>query len=169
MTTGRPAEQGRRRWFTLLELVLVMVIICTVLGAASPSLRGFFLSRQKDDAASRIISLTRLARSRSVSDGCVYRLNFDLSRRTCGLTVQRQGSFEGLGSSLGRPFRLPEEVDVELEVMGAPGRRDHVDFFPDGRTEPATIRLTDIKGGVIEVACAAPTEDFVARAPEEEG
>ena len=142
-----------------------MVIICTVLGMASPSLRGFSLSRQNDNAAARIVSLTRLARTRSISEGAVYRLNFE--GRDCSLTVQRQGSFEPLGSSLGRAFRLPQGVSVELEVEGVEDEgRGYVDFFPDGRTEPATVRLTDIKGGVIEVACCAPTEDFVAAAGE---
>ncbi len=156
--------------FTLLELVLVMVIICTVLGAAAPSLRGFFVSRKTDDTAARILALTRLARSQAVSEGCVYRLEFRPEGRTYRLTRQRFSSFETPGNSLGGPFRVPDEVKLSLELEGPAGAgREHLDFFPDGRTEPATIRLTDIKGGVIEVVCAAPTEGFIMRIREENG
>ena len=167
MTTGRPADRRRRSGFTLLELVLVMVIICTLLGAASPSLRGFFVSRKTDDTAARIAATTRLARSRAISEGRVYRLNFDLRERTFFLTVLDEGGFRQIESSLGVPFRLPEEVQVS--IAGAYGSRAYLDFFPDGRTETATIRVTDVKGGVAEVICAAPTEAFVVRQPGKEG
>ncbi len=167
MTTGRPADRRRRSGFTLLELVLVMVIICTLLGAASPSLRGFFVSRKTDDTATRIAATTRLARSRAISEGCVYRLNFDLRERTFFLTVLDEGGFRQIESSLGLAFRLPEEVQVS--IVGAYGNRAYLDFFPDGRAEPATIRVTDVKGGVAEVVCAAPTEAFAVRQPGKEG
>ncbi len=142
-----------------------MVIICAVLGAAAPSLRGFFVSRQTDDTAARIVSLTKLARSQSVAQGRPYRLHFDIDERTYFLTSQGTAGFRPIDSRLGRPFRLPEEV--ALEVSGAYGNRDYVSFVPDGRTEPATIRLTDIKGGVSEVVCTAPTEPFVVVKPAE--
>jgi hypothetical protein len=140
-----------------------MVIICTLLGAASPSLRGFFISRKTDDTAARILAVTRLARSRAISEGRVYRLNFDLRQRTVFLTAPGEGGFRQIESSLGVAFRLPDEVEVE--VADAYGSRDYLDFFPDGRAEPAMIRVTDVKGGVAEVVCAAPTEAFVVQRP----
>jgi len=167
LTTGRPADRRRRSGFTLLELVLVMVIICTVLAAASPSLRGFFVSRKTDDTAARIAAATRLARSRAISEGRVYRLNFDLRERTFFLTVLDEGGFRPIESSLGVPFRLPEEVQVS--IVGAYAGRAYLDFFPDGRTQAATIRVTDVKGGMAEVTCSAPTEAFVVRQPGREG
>jgi type II secretion system protein H len=163
LTTGPRNSRG----FTLLELVLVMVIICTVLGAASVSLRGFFVSRKTHDTAARIVSLARLARSMAVSEGRPYRLVFDAARGAFYVTAQRRGGFAPPRNGLGRALRLPDEVDLQLEVPGAAGERDYVEFTPDGRAEPAVVRLTDIKGGVLEVRCAAPTEPFVVASPEE--
>ncbi len=163
MTTGPRNKSG----FTLLELVLVMVIICTVLGAASASLRGFFVSRKTDDVAVRILSLARLARSAAVSEGRPYRLVFDAGEGAFYLAAQRRGGFTRPRGGPGRAFRLPDEVSLGLEVPGAAGGRDYVEFTPDGRAEPATVRLTDIQGGVIEVRCAAPTEPFVVTSPQE--
>jgi type II secretion system protein H len=160
LTTGPHDSASARHGFTLLELVLVMVIICTVLGMASVSLRGFFVSRKIDDTAVRIVSLARLARSAAVSEGRDYRLVFDREGRRFYLARREQGGFRRPRAALGRAFRLPEEVSLELITQSA-SRRDHLTFSPDGRAEPATVRLTDIKGGVLEVRCQAPTEHFV--------
>src|SRR3972149_3661562 len=70
-------QSERSVGFTLLELILVMVILSTVLAMAAPSLRGFFASRQIQDAAAQILALTQFARSQAVSEGTTYRLNFD--------------------------------------------------------------------------------------------
>jgi Tfp pilus assembly protein FimT len=148
-------------------LVLVMVIICALLGAAAPSLRGFFISRRTDDAAARIAALARLARSQAVAEGRIYRLAFDPRGRSCYIATQRESGFERPRSSMGRPFRLPDDVEVELAVVGTTMERDYVQFMPDGRAEQATIRLTDIKGGVLEVTCAAPTELFTVSRGED--
>jgi Tfp pilus assembly protein FimT len=145
-----------------------MLIICTVLGAAAPSLRGFFVSRQTDDVAARIISLTRLARSKAVTEGRVYRLLLDARSRTIALTAQGYSGFASAGSNLGRPSLVPADVELELEVAGESANRDYIEFYPDGRTEQAVVRLTDIKGSVIEVRCAAPTELFTVRRGEED-
>jgi type II secretion system protein H len=167
LTTGRASNRRTRQGFTLLELVLVMVIICTLLGMAAPSLRGFFLSRKTNETADRIIALARLARTTAVSQGSPCRLVVDAGRRTFYLTVGQAGQFERLQTSLGSPCVLPDGVDLKLQVSGAQEGRGYVAFFPDGRAEPATFRLKDIKGGVVEVTCAGPTEPFVVTEPEE--
>lgn len=168
MSTGHKSEPGERGGFTLLELVLVMLIICTVLGAASASLRGFFVSRQTDDTAVRIVSLARLARSMAVSEGRTYRLAFGRERREFHLEAREQGGFRRPRTGLGRTFEVPDEVRLELLLAGEEPDRDYLEFSPDGLTEPATVRLTDIKGDVIEVTCAGPTDSFAITEPEDE-
>ena len=73
-----------------------MLILSTVLAMAAPSLRGFFTSRRLDDAAAQILALTQFARSQAISEGIVYRLNFDTRDRTYWLTAQKAGVFESL-------------------------------------------------------------------------
>ena len=82
-------QQNIKGGFTLLELILVMVILSTVLAMAAPSLRGFFGSRKTNDTASQILSLTQFARSQAISEGIIYRLNFDTRERTYWLTAQK--------------------------------------------------------------------------------
>ena len=97
----------------------MMVIICTVLAMAAPSLRGFFASRRTADAAAQIVALTRLARSRAVAEGRIYRLNLDVAGETYWLTVQQGGVFNNLRSEFGRFFSLPEGTLVSWELAPA--------------------------------------------------
>jgi len=145
---------------TLLELILVMVILSTVLAMAAPSLRGFFASRRIEDTAAQILALTQLARSQAVSEGIVYRLNFDTRQRTYWLTAQRAGAFEELGSGLGQVFTLPKDVNVELEEIEEEDGDTFLVFTPFGTVTAGTIRLIDRRGQAIDVTCPTVTESF---------
>ena len=152
--------RNRAGGFTLLELVLVMVLICTVLAMAAPSLRTFFASRKTQDAAAAIVALAGLARSQAVAEGRVYRLNFDVEEGTYWLTAQREGAFDELATEFGRTFVLPEGTELNLNVAAGPGEPTHVSFYPTGRVEPAEILLTGRKGDTALVACLSATEQF---------
>ncbi len=155
-----PEPRPRERAFTLLELVLVMVIFVTVMAMAAPSLRGFFASRETEDAAASIVALTQFARSQAAVEGRPYRLNFDLDELSYRLTAQSEGAFRTLGSEFGREFLLPEGTTLTLSVEGATPDRTHVGFFPNGRAEVATIRLTGRHGKSIEIASLSPAEPY---------
>jgi prepilin-type N-terminal cleavage/methylation domain-containing protein len=146
--------------FTLLELVLVMVILSTVLAMAAPSLRGFFASRQTQDAAAQILSLTQLARSRAVCEGTAYRLNLDDKQGEYWLTSQQSGAFEKLKTDFGQVFTLPKDTVLELEGVEQDQSETFIAFTPQGTTTAATIRLIDRRGQAVVITCPAATESF---------
>jgi len=167
LTTGlrnRPAAPGCSA-FTLLELILVMVIMCTVLAMAAPSLRGFFASRKTADEAARILSLIHLARSEAVTEGRVYRLNFDAEKGEYWLTVQEGGAFRNLKTEFGRVFTLADGATAQWETRRGGGSREYVEFHPNGRTDAAIIRLTGRQGEVYDVECLSPTDRFQITCP----
>jgi len=170
LTTGPSGEAPRRRaraGFTLLELVLVMVIMCTVLAMAAPSLHGFFSSRRVADAAAQVVALTELARSQAVSEGRSYRLNVDAEEGTYWLTAQEGGAFQRISSEFGRTFRLPEGASVEWDgSLGADGRIG-IAFHAVGTTEPGILLLTGAGGEVEEIICRSATEGFEVAVPNE--
>ena len=138
--------------FTLLELVLVMLIVCTLLAIAAPSLRGFFASRETKDAAAQIIALTNLAQTQAISQGRVYRLNLDLEEGTYWLTVQEEGVFCALNNEFGRLFSLPNETVAKLEMEATPQSvtSNYIEFYPEGRCQTGSIRLVDRRGDAAE-------------------
>lgn len=145
---------------TLLELILVMLILSTVLAMAAPSLRGFFASRRIDDTAAHILALTQYARSQAISEGIVYRLNFDTRDCTYWLTAQKAGVFESLNTEVGQVYTLPKDIKLELEDIGKKDRDVFIAFTPHGTMTDGTIRLIDQGGRTLEVACPSVTESF---------
>lgn len=145
---------------TLLELILVMVILSTVLAMAAPSLRGFFTSRRGDEAAAQILALTQFARSQAISEGIVYRLNFDVQEGTCWLTAQRGGTFERLETGFGKTYVIPADLMIELDNLDQEHRDVFLAFTPHGTVTAGTIRLIDRRGRVLEVTCPTVTESF---------
>lgn len=182
--TGRSNNRKKfRGGFTLLELILVMVLISAVLAMVSPSLRVFTKSRAVANATSDIVALTEYARAQAVSEGRVYRLNFDRDKGLFWLTAQAGAVFQSLGNEFGRTFSLPEGVKADwltppvlplstdvpgLWLPGQSGSRDSAEttvpvsiaFYPDGRTEACGFRLTDSRGEIRDVVCSSPTEHF---------
>ena len=156
-----------RRGFTLLELVLVMVILSTVLAMAAPSLRGFFASRQTHDTAAQILALTQLARSQAISEGIIYRLNFDTRERTYWLTAQQAGTFEKLKTGFGQIFTLPKDMVMELEGIEEQDSEMFLAFTPQGTVTAGTVRLIDRGGRALEVTCPTVTESFSIVEPEQ--
>jgi prepilin-type N-terminal cleavage/methylation domain-containing protein len=153
-------QQNIERGFTLLELILVMVILSTVLAMAAPSLRGFFGSRKTHDTGSQILSLTQFARSQAISEGIIYRLNFDTRERTYWLTAQKSGTFELLDTEFGQIFTLPNDIALELEDTEIEGNDIFIKFTPQGTVTAGTIRLVDRRGLALEVKCPTVTESF---------
>lgn len=146
--------------FTLIELILVMVILCTVLGMAGPSLRSFFSQRQVEDAAASILALAQFAKSQAVCEGRTYRLNLDPRDSRYWLTVQDQGAFQDLGTEWGRVFLLPPEVTLKVWDLELDGLIYYAEFSSLGRTTPGTIQLISPKGDVLSLACRSATESF---------
>jgi prepilin-type N-terminal cleavage/methylation domain-containing protein len=143
--------------FTLLELVLVMLLISIALAVSAPSLRGFWAGTKSKNAATQIVALTKWARSKAVARGTVYRLNF--SNGQYGVTMQDQQNFVAADSSIGQTFDLPEGVQLEVKRNdGADG--DHLDFFPDGTCDVATITMKEPDGSQLQITCASPTEGY---------
>jgi Tfp pilus assembly protein FimT len=145
---------------TLLELILVMVILSTVLAMAAPSLRGFFASRRTQDTAAQILALTQLARSQAISEGIIYRLNFDTEQRTYWLTAQRAGVFDTMQTGLGQIFTLPKDIQIELQGIEEKERDKFFAFTPHGTVTAGTIRLIDRSGQAVDVTCPTATESF---------
>ena len=152
---------------TLIELILVMVIICTVLGMAAPSLKGFFGSRRTADAAARIVALTAFAHSQSVAEGRNYRLNVDLTDGRYWLTRQEKGSYARPETEFGREFALPDGTVADWEVKPTDAGHNYIQFYPNGRNDAATLRLTGRNGEVYDIASLSPVECFRVITPAE--
>lgn len=71
--------------FTLIELILVMALFVIITSLVAPELGSFFRGRNLDNEAQRFLSLTRLGRSRAISEGVPIELWINPKQNTYGL------------------------------------------------------------------------------------
>jgi prepilin-type N-terminal cleavage/methylation domain-containing protein len=154
--TRRPRQSA----FTLLELILVMVIICTALAMAAPSLNGWARGTKMRNAVDQFVAMTQFARTQAISTATVHRLQVDGPARAYYVLVQDGEQFVPLNTEMGRQFPLPEEFSLKLTDLGG-ATRDYIDFYPTGRTEPGTVEITStLNNDVMVIRCPSPTEAF---------
>lgn len=137
-----------------------MMILAIVALVAAPALSTFGKGRGAGNCADQIVSLTRWARTQSITRGVTYRLNLDPAARTYWLSqVRDDGTVDMLGEEFGRVFTAPDGVTLN---WNAPQQQDgqYIQFLPTGRTDPATISVADVRGKTIEITCYSPTEMF---------
>ncbi len=136
---------SKSRGFTLIELLLLMVIIAIVAAIAAPTLSGFGRGRRLENATNQLMAVARWARTRAISDGLVYRLNFDMNAREYWLSVQLDdgsGLFGDVQEEFGRHFTLSDDINIAANIQMQPDGM-YVEFQPNGRCDPVTIQLTD--------------------------
>jgi type II secretion system protein H len=155
-----PFAHGRTAGFTLLELVLVLVIICTILAMAAPSLRGWNKASRLRDAASDFLSTARFARSQAAATGQLHRLCVDSASRSYWLMAQEGQEFANIASSLGRALTLPEGFAIDLTSSDATASPTFIEFYATGRTQPGRVRIISDHGDQIEIVCASPAESY---------
>jgi hypothetical protein len=140
-----------------------MILVTVALGIAAPSLRGYASGSKLKDAARQVLAATSWARTQAVSEGRVYR--FNLEEDGYSVTAQEGDAFVEQPSDLGRRMALPEGVQMSLTRQQGDGA-SYVDFFPDGRVEPARIRLSR-NDGEMYVVSSSPSERFRIALPSE--
>ncbi len=150
-------RQRRKCAFTLLELVLVMGIVCTVLALAAPSLRGWSRGAVMNAVTAEFLAATRWARTQSVSECRVYRLQ--ATEEGYLLAAQEGQEWVEPDSSLGRPRALPAGWRIQLTRL-SDGSGAMIDFYPTGRCDPARVLFIADDGRSVEVRCDTPAEGF---------
>ena len=147
--------------FTLLELVLVMVVICTALAVAAPSMRGWSRGSRLRDAGDEFLALCRWARSQAVAESRIYRLYVDPPSGRFWAVAQDGQEFVPIGSSLGQVRALSDELSIELTGLESQAARmEFIEFHPTGRTWPARVRIALSEYDFLEIACESPADEF---------
>jgi Tfp pilus assembly protein FimT len=144
--------------FTLIELILVMVVITIALGLVTASLGRWSQGSKLKNAAEQIIATAGWARSQAISTANVYRLEIDASSGICRVTYAQDGSQRAPTGEFGKELTMPTDFRLDLRTGGSTGST--IEFYPNGRTTVATIRVTSPKGDWIEVGSESAAERF---------
>lgn len=159
MTNYRKHPVGSKA-FTLLELILIMIILCTVLAMAAPSLRGFFSSRQLNDMIEHILAMTRYAKVQSVFESRYYRVNFDPHERLYWISSLRESQYERLNNNFGNLYSIPIEINISFYNVSYDNGIYYVEFNPEGYSKEAAVRFKDNQDNIKEIVCYSPAENY---------
>ncbi|CAA6808108.1 MAG: Unknown protein [uncultured Thiotrichaceae bacterium] len=107
----------KRRGFTLLELLIVMVIIGVIVGAATLSIPHNKTS-QIEKEAQRFQALLKLARDEAVFQSRSVGVLFEESGYQFMLSGEEQGQWVALSDKQLRPRVLPEGFSFRVDVQG---------------------------------------------------
>ncbi len=155
-----------RSGFTLLELLLVLLLLSLITAMVTPQLRNFAHGRDLGFTSTELVSLANYGRTQSIAEGRRYRLNVDQQNQVFWLTAQSGASAQGLQTEWGQRIYAPGTIRIETKL---PTHEDgqYITFFPNGRCEPASIRLTLENGNVAVVGSLSATETFHVLSPQE--
>ena len=152
--------------FTLLELVLVMLVLTVVLAMVAPSLSGFGAGRDAEYAGAQLMTLSRWAREQAISEGRVYRLNFDPSKQVYWVTGRVGGTFQPVQDEFGSDKYLPDGVEMAWTAPQENGAYV-IDFDPSGRATPVRIQVRARTGQVTIIGNRTATEMLRVLTPQE--
>lgn len=147
-------SQTTSRAFTLIELVLVLAIIATCAAVVAPFLGGFARGRVLPNTATQFAATARWCRTQAISEGVVYRLNFDAENGKWWVTKGEGKLFKPVTDEMGKEYVLPEGLVIETTLQPSDDGL-YASFDPAGRSTAAAFRL---KSGEqwIEVVCDTP-------------
>lgn len=150
MSSRRPNSKA----FTLIELLLLMVIIAIVAAIAAPTLGNFGRGRRLENATNQVLAFAKYAQNQAIIEGVPYRLNFDLASRQYWITAEvppplpdgtpqaPDGNFYPVSNQYGQAITLADNINLTTNLIMQPDGM-YIEFEPNGRTDPATIELTD--------------------------
>lgn len=147
------------RGFTLLELVAVMVIAGIALAMAAPSLRGWSQNAKLRDAAQQMLAAASYARSQAAATASTHRLSIDPSAGSYLVQINDAGTLSNAPGEFSQATTLPPGFSLSLRAAD-PTQTNAVDFYPNGRTTPAIVRITAGNGTWIDIGCETTTERF---------
>jgi prepilin-type N-terminal cleavage/methylation domain-containing protein len=141
--TAMISVTGRRRAFTLVEMLLVVVIMGIAAGMTLPSLRRTAEMIGLDEACRRVYCISGTLQELARQEDNIYYLKID---RDAGeftpLRKTETGKFAVVQTSGARFYKLPEGVGISI----APKAMRGIYFYPDMTSDSASIELSNGSG-----------------------
>lgn len=147
----------RRRGFTLLELLVVLVLMSLMTALAVPRLAGTLAAANARASSRRIATALRYARNHAASEKAVYVAAFHpgAARVTVGRMPESARGMgmpakDGLPLIDPRGFTLPDGVRIEsmgpVSGEAEEGEPAAILFYPDGASSGGRVTVADEKG-----------------------
>ncbi len=133
---------SRRKAFSLIELLLVIVLLGVVAAVSVPNFSKTYGRLRLKQTAENVQYLMNYAQSRAIIKNLSFRLQWEEGFRRCRLTeeaVRENGSprervFQKISGRWGREISFPSEIQVTSSLS-------QFEFYPDGTIDKGTISV----------------------------
>ena len=137
----------KKRGFSLIELMAVLILISLSIALVTPSLARLSKSVELKGSAKKISAILRYCRSEAVNKGQTYLALFDPNRREIRVqstALKEEQEERGEEKAYEKTYTLPEgirmkEVDVSSSQEASESPR--IEFYPTGGSTGGTIQL----------------------------
>lgn len=146
----------RRRAFTLIELMVVVIVIAVLSGMAITSFGGSLNKTRLAESAQRLHTVVRYAHRYALTHRCVCRITFKTDDPDDGPGYKMEvestdpdatDTFTVIQSGVGKPVKLTGKLRFAKVLIenGDLGQQYVITFQPTGEANAAAIQLTDGK------------------------
>jgi len=131
----------RRRGITLIELLVVLAIIGLVIGMSIPGFVGYAQRTRLNSSARQVVGLLSLARSMAISSHEEHAVEVDAAQGEVRVVN------EVSGEALEKVVRLPNSVNISMEIGGEAPAESRIVFHTSGGLggRPVSLTLADTK------------------------
>ena len=136
---GSKSRSGRRRPFTLLELIVVLALLGGLMAVATPSLRGMLHGRRADEEARRLLALLHWAPVEAASRGEILLVWIDPEAGEYGLMTAAEEQTQRYQGTVADSL----DISMNQEAIGLDGITTIV-AWPEGTLTcdtPCTITI----------------------------
>jgi type II secretion system protein H len=153
---SNPAR-ARRRAFTLIELIFVMVLLAIGAAMVAPSMASFYRGRLLSSEAKRVLALVHYGQSRAIAEGVPVLLWINAKESSYGLRVP---STEAAGDHHATSFTADPTIKLDTPATDTPAVSEQDDeklgltdglpvirFTPDGFYDESSVRKIILRQG----------------------
>ncbi len=135
----RTGNNSKKRAFTLLELLLVIVIIAVLMGLAIPRISKTIANTSFKSFINKACLFLDYASTRSTLKNIILEVRFDLKQKN--ILLRKQQEKEEIISQL----QIPQDISIDIG-------KETVIFYPDGTSEEFKIIISDNQGRKVEIS-----------------
>ena len=124
------ATKGRKKAFTFIELLIVVVILGIFIRIAIPSFRKTFQNQQLKIFTQELQSLINYLHGRSIVEERIVYLSIDNEKKEYGIGIK--------GNSVRlKTYQMPSDIKVVAEA-------EEILFYPDGSIDPVNLTISNL-------------------------
>lgn len=135
----------KKRGFTLVELIIVMVMVTTIMAVTVPRLARFFQGQSIDEEVRRFMALLMFAKQEAINSAVPIDLYIDTNSGIYGIAATAGYT---LDEDKKKEFQLDDTLRFELftqERMRFTDDVVHIVYMPDGFLDDASVKALRIQ------------------------